>query len=80
MTYSEKIEEAKQKIAEINGELKALRQKKTAVTDATELKAINKRINAKLEEKAKLKKDISYCADMNREGISDFCHFVLEDD
>lgn len=80
MTYNEKIDEAKQKIAEINRELKALREKKAAITEAAELKAVNKQINAKLEEKAKLKKDISYCADMNREGVSDYCHFVLDDD
>ena len=80
MTYNEQIEEAKQKIAKINKDLKALREKKASITDAAERKTINKQINAKLEEKKSLKSHISYCASMNREGISDYCHFVLGDD
>jgi len=77
MTYTEQIELAKQKIAEAKKEIKDLQEKKASVTDAAELKAVNKQINAKQEEVTKLKHDIRACADMIKDGIGEYNRFVL---
>lgn len=79
MTYDEQIQEAKQKLAETNQAVKALQEKKASVTDAEELKAINKQINALQEEIGKLKRKISYCASMNRDLTRDYHEMVLGD-
>lgn len=77
MTYTEQIELAKQKIAETKKEIKDLQEKKASVTDAAELKTINKQINAKQEEITKLKHDIRAYADMIKDGMGEYNRFVL---
>lgn len=77
MTYSEQIELAKQKIAVTKKEIKVLQEKKASVTDAAELKAVNKQINAKQEEITKLKDDIRAYANMIKDGIGEYNRFVL---
>lgn len=79
MPYTEQIETAKQKLAEAKQTIKALQEKKATITDAAELKAINKQINALQEEIGKLKRKISYCASMNRDLIRDYHEMVLGD-
>ena len=79
MTYDEQIQEAKQKLAETNQAVKALQEKKASVTDAAELKAINKQINALQEEIGKLKSDIRLYASLNRDSIRDYHEMVLGD-
>ena len=46
MPYTEQIESTKQKLAETKQAIKELQEKKATVTDADELKGINKQINA----------------------------------
>ena len=46
MTYDEEIQEAKHKLSETKQALKELQEKKATITDAEEMKAINKQINA----------------------------------
>ena len=45
MTYDERIQEDKQKLAEAKQAIKVLQEKKAAITDAVELKADNKQVN-----------------------------------
>ncbi len=79
MTYEEQIQEAKQKLAEIKQAIKALQGKKANITDAEELKTINKQINALQEEIGKLKSDIRLYASLNRDSIRDYHEMVLGD-
>ena len=53
MTDSEKLQSLKSQI-------KTLEQKKTTLTDAAEIKAVNKQINALQEEYGRLRKEIQY--------------------
>ena len=52
-------------------------EKKSSVTDAEELKAINKQINALQEEIGKLKSDIRHYASLNRDSIRDYHEMVF---
>ena len=73
MTDSEKLQDLKSQI-------KALEQKKTTLTDAAEIKAVNKQINVlqmnfgRLREKIKNKR--TYLKDVERE----FIHCVVGDE
>ena len=79
MTYDEEIQEAKHKLSETKQVLKELQGKKATITDAVELKAINKQINALQEEIGKLKSDIRLYASLNRDSIRDYHELVLGD-
>ena len=79
MPYTAQIESTKQKLAETKQTLKDLQEKKAAITDAAELKAINKQINALQEEMGKLKSDVHLYASLNRDSIRDYHEMVLED-
>ena len=79
MTYDEEIQEAKHKLAETKQAIKELLEKKVSVTDAEELKAVNKQINALQEEIGKLKSDIRLYASLNRDSIRDYHEMVLGD-
>ena len=79
MPYTEQIKTTKQKLAEAKQALRALQEKKAAITDVAELKAVNKQINALQEEIGKLKRKISYCASMNRDLTRDYHEMVLGD-
>lgn len=46
MPYTTQIESTKQKLAETKQAIKTLQEKKAAITDAAELKALNKQLNA----------------------------------
>ena len=79
MPYTAQIESTKQKLAETKQALKDLQEKKAAITDAAELKVVNKQINALQEEIGKLKKDISNYASLNRDATRDYHEMVLGD-
>ena len=63
----------------LKSQIKALEQKKTTLTNATEIKSINKQINALQEEIGKLKSDIRLYASLNRDSIRDYHELVLGD-
>ena len=69
----------KQKLAETKQAIKALQGKKATITDAEELKAINKQINALQEEIGKLKSNIRLYASLNKDSIRDYHEMVLVD-
>lgn len=77
MTYDGQIQEAKQKLAETKQAIKDLQEKKITITDAVELKTINKQINALQEEIGRLKSDIRRYASLNRDSIRDYHEMVL---
>ena len=79
MPYTAQIESTKQKLAETKQAIKALQEKKATITDATELKTINTRINALQEEIGKLKSDIRLYASLNRDSIRDYHEMVFGD-
>lgn len=79
MPYTAQIESTKQKLAETKQAIKALQEKKATITDATELKTINTRINALQEEIGKLKSDIRLYASLNKDSIRDYHEMVLGD-
>ena len=79
MPYTTQIESTKQKLAETKQTIKALQEKKATVTDAAEVKALNKQINALQEEIGKLKSDIRLYASLNRDSTRDYHEIVLGD-
>lgn len=79
MPYTEQLKSTKQELAQTKQAIKVLQEKKATITDAAELKAINKQINALQEEIGKLKRKISYCASMNRDLTRDYHEMVLGD-
>ena len=79
MTYDEQIQEAKQKLTETKQAFKELQENKATITDAAELKAINKQINALQEEIGRLKSDIRLYASLNRDFVRDYHEMVLGD-
>ena len=70
MTDSEKLQDLKSQI-------KALDQKKTTLTDAVEIKAINKKINALQEEFGRLRKEIQYRKSYEKSVEMEFVHCVV---
>ncbi len=79
MPYTEQIASTKQKLAETKQAIKALQEKKATITDAAELKSINKQINALQEEIGRMKSDIRLYASLNRDSIRDYHEMVLGD-
>ena len=79
MPYTTQIESTKQKLAETKQAIKELQEKKATITDAAELKAVNKQINALQEEIGKLKSHICLYASLNRDSIRDYHEMILDD-
>ncbi len=73
MPYTEQIESTKKKLADTKLTIKALQEKKLSVTDAEELKAINKQINALQEELGRLREEMkntrAFLKDIEREYV-----------
>ena len=63
----------------LKSQIKALEQRKSTLTDAAELKAINKQINALQEEIGKLKSDIRRYAGLNKDATRDYHEMVFGD-
>ena len=70
MEDSEKLQDLKTKIKE-------LEQKKTTLTDAAEIKAINKHINALQEEFGWLRKEIQYRSSYEKSVEREFVHIEI---
>jgi uncharacterized protein Veg len=73
MEDSEKLQDLKTKI-------KVLEQKKTTLTDAAGIKAINKQINALQEEYGRLRKEIQYRRSYEKSVEREFVHSEIGDD
>ena len=73
MTDSEKLQSLKSQI-------KVLEQKKTTLTDADEIKAVNKQINALQEEFGRLRKEIQYRRSYEKSVKREFIHCVVGDE
>jgi hypothetical protein len=69
-----------EKLQSLKFQIKALKQKKTILTDATEIKAVNKQINALQEEYGRLRKEIQYRRSYERSVEREFVHFVVGDE
>jgi prefoldin subunit 5 len=69
-----------EKLQSLKFQIKALKQKKSTLTDAAEIKAINKQINALQEEYGRLRKEIQYRRSYERSVEREFVHFVVGDE
>ena len=73
MTDSEKLQDLKFQI-------KTLEQKKSTLTDAAEIKAVNKQINALQEEFGRMRKEIQYRRSYVKSVEREFVHCKIGDD
>ena len=73
MTDSEKLQSLKSQI-------KTLEQKKTTLTDAAEIKAVNKQINALQEEFGRLREEIKYQRSYEKSAEREFVHCMVGDE
>ena len=72
--------EDSEKLQDLKTQIKELEQKKTALTDAAEIKAINKQINALQEEYGRLRKEIQYRRSYEQSVEREFVHCVVGDE
>ena len=61
-------------------QIKQLQQKKTTLTDAAEIKAVNKQINALQEEFGRLREEIKHQRSYERSVEREFVHCLVGDD
>ena len=73
MTDSEKLQDLK-------AQIKDLEQKKAMLTDAAEIKAVNRQINALQEEFGRLRKEIQYRRSYERSVEREFVCLEIGDD
>lgn len=73
MTDSEKLQSLKSQI-------KALEQKKPTLTDAAEIKAVNKQINALQEEYGQLRQEMKTRKDYEQSVEREFIHSTVGDE
>ena len=73
MEDSEKLQDLKTKI-------KVLEQKKPTLTDAAEIKTVNRQINALQEEFGRLRKEIQYRRSYEESVEREFVHCEIGDD
>jgi len=69
-----------EKLQSLKLQIKALKQKKTTLTDAAKIKAVNNQINALQEEFGQLRKEIQYRRSYERSVEREFVHFVVGDE
>lgn len=69
-----------EKLQEVKSQIKALALKKPTLTDAAEIKAVNKQINALQEEFGRLRKEIQYRRSYERLVEREFVHCVVGDE
>ena len=72
--------EDSEKLQTLKAQIKELEQKKTTLTDAAEIKAVNKQINALQEEFGRLRKEIQYRRSYEQSVEREFVHCVAGDD
>ena len=66
-----------EKLQSLKLQIKALKQKKTTLTDAAKIKAVNNQINALQEEYGRLRKEIQYRRSYEKSVEKEFVHFVV---
>lgn len=64
----------------LKSQIKALEQKKSTLTDADEIKDVNKQINALQEEFGRLRKEIQYQRSYEKSIEREFIHCEIGDD
>ena len=69
--------EDSEKLQELKTQIKALEQKKITLTDADEIKAVNKQINALQEEFGRLRKEIQYRRSYEKSVEREFVHCLV---
>ena len=68
------------KLQSLKIQIKELEQKKTALTDAAEIKAVNKQINALQEEFGRLRKEIPCRKSYEKSVEREFVHCAAGDE
>lgn len=69
-----------EKLQSLKLQIKALKQKKTTLTDAAKIKAVNNQINALQEEFGRLRKEIQYRRSYEKSVEREFVHCVVGDE
>ena len=69
-----------EKLQDLKSQIKDLEQKKTTFTDAAEIKAVNKQINALQEELGQLREEIRYRRSFEKSVEREFVHCVVGDE
>ena len=66
-----------EKLQDLKSQIKVLEQKKLTLTDAAEIKAVNKQINALQEEFGRLRKEIQYRRSYEQSVEREFVHCLV---
>lgn len=69
-----------EKLQELKSHIKELEQKKTTLTDAEEIKLVNKQINALQEKFGQLRKEIQCRGSYDKSIEREFIHSEINDD
>ena len=69
-----------EKLQFLKSQIKSLQQKKTTLTDAAEIKAINKQINALQEEFGRLREEIKCQKQYEKSVEREFVYCLVGDD
>ena len=72
--------EDSEKLQDLKTQIKELEQKKATLTDAAEIKAINRQINALQVEFGRLRKEIQYRRSYEESVEREFVHCVVGDE
>jgi dimeric dUTPase (all-alpha-NTP-PPase superfamily) len=72
--------EDSEKLQDLKAQIKELEQKKTTLTDAAEIKAVNKQINALQVEFGRLRKEIQYQRSYEQSVEREFVHCAVGDE
>lgn len=72
--------EDSEKLQDLKSQIKKLEQKKATLTDADEIKNVNKQINALQEEFGRLRKEIQYQRSYEKSIEREFIHSEIGDD
>ena len=72
--------EDSEKLKSLKSQIKTLNQKKTTLTNAAEIKAVNKQINTLQEEFGRLRKEIQYRRSYEKSVEREFVHCVVGDE
>ena len=72
--------EDSEKLQDLKSQIKVLEQKKITLTDAAEIKAVNKQINALQEEFGRLRKEIQCRRSYEKSVEREFVHCVVGDE
>ena len=68
------------RLDDLKSQIKDLEQKKTTLSDAAEIKSVNKQISALQEEYGRLRKEIQYRRSYEKSAEREFVHVEIEDE